>query len=326
MTTLGDLFEVSYGQSLELNRLEQVEEPEGVNFISRTAKNNGVSARVVVPNGVEPSPAGVLTVALGGSVLSTFLQSEPFVCGRDVAVLTPKQDMTTQEKLWWAMCINANAFRYTFGRQANRTLRSLELPDTVPAWVWKTTPESVIEVHDRESERQAVSAAEPIALPDISTWGTFRLDDLFEIEKGGKETPGDAQVPYVTSSAFNNGVSDHRKYVAVHPAGTITVACDGSVGSAFYHHAPYASSCHVNVLTPPEPLTPEAALFVCSVIRMERFRYGFGRMWKLEQMKRTVIKLPVTPEGTPDWELMARYVRGLPYSAVFASGDSEEAA
>ena len=92
--------------------------------------NNGVTARVRIPDGIEPGNGGELTVALGGNgVLSTFMQPEPFLCGRDVAILVPKNTlMSIAEKLWWATCIYANRYRVSFGRQANRTLASLALP------------------------------------------------------------------------------------------------------------------------------------------------------------------------------------------------------
>lgn len=133
-TVLSDIFTIGYGQSLELNALEQCD--DGVNFVSRSASNNGVTARVRVPKGVSPSPAGCLTVALGGSVLSTFHQPEPFVCGRDVAVLTPKDTgMSLVERLWWSRVIWANRWKYSYGRQANRTLAEITVPAEVPDWV-----------------------------------------------------------------------------------------------------------------------------------------------------------------------------------------------
>lgn len=130
--TVGDLFSVQYGQSLELNRLSRVEAPAGVNFVSRTTKGNGISARVLLPDGVVPSPAHSLSVALGGNPLTTFYQDEPYVCGRDVAVLTPRRDMEVGEMLWWKVVIEANRYRYSYGRQANRTLAELFVPTFIP--------------------------------------------------------------------------------------------------------------------------------------------------------------------------------------------------
>jgi len=51
MNKVIDLFDVRYGVNLELNALKQT--PYGINFVSRTAKNNGVSAKVALIEGVD---------------------------------------------------------------------------------------------------------------------------------------------------------------------------------------------------------------------------------------------------------------------------------
>lgn len=134
--TVSDLFEVQYGTNLELLRLSK--NPRGVNFVSRTAKSNGVTAKVDQLPNVPPSPGGALSVAAGGSVLETFVQFEPFYTGRDMYVLRPKVPMTDEELTFYASCLRANQWRYSYGRQANRTLRGLRLPamSSIPAWVY----------------------------------------------------------------------------------------------------------------------------------------------------------------------------------------------
>lgn len=134
LVKISDLFDVVYGSNLELNALEP--DPDGVNFVSRTAQNNGVSAKVKYVNGEEPIAAGVLTVAGGGSVAEAFLQPEPFYSGRDLFYLRPKVPMSVEQKLFFCVCIRANKFRFNYGRQANKTLRELLIPDIseVPDW------------------------------------------------------------------------------------------------------------------------------------------------------------------------------------------------
>lgn len=133
---VSEVFDVKYGNSLELNRLDRADAPNGVNFVGRSANNNGVTARVMAPEETVVNPAGYLTVALGGSVLSTFVQDEPFLSGRDIAVLSPKDSsMSFPERLWWAKIISTNAYRFSYGRQANRTLASIRVPAAIPAFV-----------------------------------------------------------------------------------------------------------------------------------------------------------------------------------------------
>jgi len=73
----------------------------------------------------------------------------------------------------------------------------------------------------------------------------------------------------------------------------------------------------VNVLQPyGDPLDLHAALFVCAMIRHERRRFTYGYKWTKERMERSTIRLPAGPGGDPDWQAMARFVRGTPFSAA----------
>ena len=89
-----EIFDVVYGTSMELCNLEQ--DINGINFVSRTGKNNGVSARVKKTH-ISPITTPALTVAVGGSVLETFLQTEPFYTGFHVFCLYPKLKMSHDE-------------------------------------------------------------------------------------------------------------------------------------------------------------------------------------------------------------------------------------
>ena len=132
---VNELFAVKYGINMELNTCIEAEDgdPDAINFVARTESNNGVSARVKPVKGKEPQPAGLITCAGGGSVLSTFLQEEPFYSGRDLYLLIPLQPMSKLAKLFCITVLKANKYRYSYGRQANITLPYLELmlPATV---------------------------------------------------------------------------------------------------------------------------------------------------------------------------------------------------
>lgn len=128
-------FKIEYGHALSLDKLAKTEAPQGVNFISRKARDNGVAGRVLLPAGITPAPAGTLSVALGASPLATHYQNERYVTGYHVAVLHPNTEMSIGELLWWKVAIEANMYRYSYGRQANRTLSSLMVPGAPPPFV-----------------------------------------------------------------------------------------------------------------------------------------------------------------------------------------------
>lgn len=135
LVPLSELFSVTYGVNLELNRMKIV--PNGIPFVGRSDRNNGVTAYVEDLGNGRYNPAGSLSVAGGGSVLATFLQREPYYSGRDLFFLMPLVEMTDDQKLFYCACIRSNRYRYNYGRQANKTLRNIPIPaiHEIPDWV-----------------------------------------------------------------------------------------------------------------------------------------------------------------------------------------------
>lgn len=314
MTLISDLFSHRYGHSLELNRLEKATGDGTVNFVGRAARGNGVTARVRRVEGVEPAKAGCITVALGGQGGAgvAFLQPFPFYCGRDVMILTPLVSMTEQELLWWVTCISANRFRFGFGRQANKTLPSLVLPSStmIPDWV---SSGDLGQFDDMRSAKSSKS----VELPHIDTWKPFKIEKLFDIEKGArltKQAMNAGQTAFVAAIDSNNGVRQAVDIEPNHKGNTITVNYNGSVAEAFYQPSPYWASDDVNILYPKFPLNPSIGLFICTLIRREKFRFSYGRKWHLDRMNEAVLRLPVGQDGEPDYALMKRYIDALPFS------------
>ena len=320
MPIVSDLFSLDYVHSLELNRLDRSDDPDAVNFVGRAARNNGVTARVAPIPGLDPSPAGTLTVALNGQGGAgvAFLQPLSFYSGFHIMVLTPKSPMSEQEKLWWAMCITANRFRFGFGRQANRTLKSLLLPEAseMPAWV----NEAAIDMYTGAERPLRQATADRL---DVSAWKPFTLQDLFDIRKGQRLTKLNMRpgcVPYVGASDRNNGVTAQIGQRPIHPGGTISISYNGSVAEAFYQPVAFWATDDVNVLYPKGfTLTPGTALFLCAVIRLEKYRFSYGRKWHLERMRESIIRLPATATGQPDWDVMQSFIEQVPFSSQLAS-------
>jgi len=99
-----------------------------------------------------------------------------------------------------------------------------------------------------------------------------------------------------------------------HKGNTISVNYNGSVAEAFYQPMPYWASDDVNVLYPRFTMTVLSALFLCTLIRREKYRFSYGRKWHLERMEEASIRLPVATSGEPDWSFMEHLMESLPYS------------
>ncbi|MCL2215676.1 MAG: restriction endonuclease subunit S [Defluviitaleaceae bacterium] len=302
-----DLFELRQGNGFELMHIGTIEKSD-VNFVSRTSQNNGVVAQVEKIEGTEPFKAGSITVALGGSVLSAFVQLKPFYTAFHIMVLEPKIEMTLAEKLYYCMCIRVNAYRYSYGRQANKTLKDIILPSTIPQWVHDTSTNPITTAQ--------VNMKTPSL--DIDKWGEYSLGELFRFHKGKrltKEDMAEGSVNFIGAISENNGVRQHIDVEPMFQPNCITVNYNGSVGEAFYQHEPFCASDDVNVLCADGwELNKHIAMFIITTIKANRYKFSYGRKWTLEKMKESVIKLPKSTDGCPNWAYMDEYIKSLPYS------------
>lgn len=304
---ISDLFVLHQGNGFELYNMNRSDN-SGINFVSRTAQNNGVVAQVEKESMKEPFPAGYITVALGGSVLSSFVQIKPFYTSFHIMVLEPKRNMSFNEKLFYCMCIQNNAYRYSYGRQANKTLKNIVLPDTIPEWVKN------VEICPPATAKKD----KPKGL-DMKQWTNYRMDSLFNFEKGKRLTKADivkGKINFLGAISENNGVRETIETSYYWQPNCITVNYNGSVGEAFYQSEPFWASDDVNVLYAQDywEMNKYVAMFLITVIKANKYRFGYGRKWTIEKMKETIIKLPGNKNGDPDFAFMENYIRSLPYS------------
>jgi len=151
---------------------------------------------------------------------------------------------------------------------------------------------------------------------DTSSWGEFRIGDYFKVEYGKfrpKEELGKGDFNYVTTSGFNNGITD-KIDKADHIGNCITVASDGEMGVSFYQEKPFATSNIVSTLTPFEttPLNKYIAQFICSIIYQCRHVFSWeGYKMSVGRVRNLVVKLPIDSNGNPDWQYMEEYMKNI---------------
>jgi len=302
---ISDVFIIEYPKTLIYSQM--IENTLGINFISSQSRDNGVVSKVEKVENIRVYPAGIITVPLKGTVLAAHLQPEPCYVAHQIAVLLSKIKMTVNEKLFYCACIRYNAFRYTYGRQADLSLKDIELPDIIPEWVYKTDVKPITtEIKYKK-------------LPlNYSIWKEYKIDELFyvSVSKDNNIFNSDIGiVPYVASSSDNNGVTGFVDAEPSQKANNLTIARNGSVGSVFYQPKDYcASPDDIRILTPKFKMNVYIGLFLKTIIEQEKFKYGYGRKLGTARIKNMIIKLPVTQQGTPDWDYMEQYVKSLPYS------------
>ena len=150
LTELNRLFEIKHGSKLDLNKMDECAPGNGaIVFVGRSGERNGLAAFVRKLDNLDPFDSGLITVALGGSALSSFVQPRPFYTAQNIDVLRPLAPMSMDVKLYYCLCIEANRFRYsTYGREANRTLKNILVPtlESLPPWVEGAKAKAVAEL------------------------------------------------------------------------------------------------------------------------------------------------------------------------------------
>lgn len=294
---LSELFDVRYGVNLELNALEKCN--DGVNFVSRTSKNNGVTAIVRHVPYISPIPAGTISVACGGSVMESFLQPAPYYSGRDLFYLTPRAAMSDEEKLFYCHCLRMNKFKYSYGRQANITLHSIAVPTLQEAKrflggfsIGQYEKSMLAKLDLSGIGAKSANASEKLEL--------LPLSDIFEMRNGVASTgvhrltykKNDNWVPYIRPSYRQSTSID--AYVNknmfgeddIYPKGTLYVSTNGQ-GSHTYSYvsaSEFVPNSDVTVLIPKKGMTLREKLFYAMCISHNRFKFSYGRKPKGDRL------------------------------------------
>ncbi len=305
LVPINKLFRVKYGINLDLNKLIQTDSNKGIRYVGRTEKNNGVTAWVMPEKGKVPNPAMTISVAGGGSVLSTFVQEVPYYSGRDLFYLDPIEQMELNELLYYASAIRKNKFKFSYGRQANRTLAALLVPDR------DQISEKIINYKIDDGQyykdylkykEMITSVASKIKYNDLDE----TIDSLFKIENGINQSNYAVQpyretgdlIPMIRPSKWQS--TSYSGYVnikeipeeKVFPAGTLYVGTNGA-GSHTYAYVSiekFTFNSDVSVLIPKSEMTLEQKMMYATLITANRFKFSYGRKPKGKRLKS--IKLP----------------------------------
>lgn len=311
---VSDVFNCKTTNPLNINEAVKGNIP----YISRSSDNNGC---VNYYGNVEHIVKGNC-ITIGAEGKSAFYQNKDFIPGIKIYTLRNKK-MNLYNGLFISTVLNTKCCLYSYGRA--RVLEKIKnevikLPcdfDGNPDFEYM---EKFIKSLNHKSIKTSVNNKE-IKL-NTTDWVEFELGNLFNFVKGKRLTKSDminGSINYLGAICENNGVRQHIDVEdnLLNEANCITINYNGSVGEAFYQHEPFWASDDVNVLYPKNwKLDKYIALFICTIIKLDKYKFSYGRKWTLEKMKRSIIKLPVKFNGEIDFEYMETFIKSLPYSDV----------
>jgi len=157
---------------------------------------------------------------------------------------------------------------------------------------------------------------------NVNEWQEFELSSLFEIT-GSKTTPlrelnlygkTDSKngFAYVTTQATNNGVEGFYDFQT--EEGNILTVDSAVLGYCSYQATNFSASDHVEKLIPTFEMNVFSALFLVTILNLDRYRYNYGRKCSQSRMKQISICLPAK-DGKPDTEKMENFIKNLAYSS-----------
>ena len=318
-----DIFTISSGKRLTKADMKVGKRP----FIGATDSNNGITAWVDNTN--ESLDKLVLGVNYNGSVVETFFHPYECIFSDDVKRLHLKNGITSYHvMLFLKTMIIQQKVKFEYGYKFNEKRmqrQKILLPvaeDNSPDWQF-------MEEYMRKKETLLLKpAVEKLCKRLIhkeilgggkllrSQWKPFSFTEVFtEIQRGKRLKKADhteGTVPYVSSTALNNGVDGFigndgsvRKF-----EDCITIANSGSVGSAFFHQYEFVASDHVTQLKR-KGLDKYAYLFMVPIINRLSEKYSFNREINDERIKREKLLLPVNKEGEIDFGFMSSFMQDV---------------
>ena len=308
-------------------------EDSGEPVVSAGETNEGVIGRTSVAARVFPS--NTITLDMFGQAFAHGYEYKMVTHARVQSLALKSHNANIQECLFIATIINFNKYKFAYGRMCNwervkdeyLLLPAIEDGTTgAIAPDWQAMSDFMEELETKENQGKGKLAdalqtenAEAANAVSTAAWGSFRIEELFERFEVGKAHAGMLEdgddCLYLGAKKDDNCVMQRctRNPDLVHPGNCIVFICngEGSVGYANYMDRAFIATTDL-VMGYAEKLNNYNGLFIVTILDRERPKYSFGRKWKTH-LRDTIIRLPQTKDGKPNWDEMERRIRSLPY-------------
>lgn len=299
---------------------------DGFPYVTRTSLNNATEAFICLM-GDEDVVYGN-TISLGAENADFFYQPFDYLSGNKMYSVSNKH-MNRYIGLFLVQCFRSSIYGAGFGYGKGLTgtrfkNRKIVLPVELngsPNWQFmedyvkqelRIQAQKIVRYYEDKKHEVSFNL---VGLDEVG-WETFSFTDIFREIKRGKRLKKadhmDGDIPYVSSTALNNGVDGFigniegvRSY-----ENNLSLANSGSVGSCFYHAYKYVASDHVTGLTLENP-NKYVYLFMSTVINRLSEKYSFSREINDSRIRREKIMLPVNSDGNPHWDYMSKLTQNV---------------
>lgn len=286
---LSDLFDYDTGN---LPALELTEDGP-IPLVYGTTRNNGVIKMVKVYDDTKVFTEPLITVSyLGTAFVQTNMFTTSFVDKSNITILRPKETMSLTELYFYCYQINKiAAFGFNYGRRMNqKQLNKISLIK------FDSSEKKMAEFNFNLQQYLPAKNRMVKKNVDKQDFVKFPLNSFFDVVKGSGAYKFEYEIgktPLVSATSFNNGILDYVDTEPTFSAKTITV--ERIKGNTFVQLKPYSTiPDDISVLIPKdENISIPALFYFAYIIRLEAWRYSYGRKLSPTRLKSFNLLLPV---------------------------------
>lgn len=156
---------------------------------------------------------------------------------------------------------------------------------------------------------------------NVENWKEFRLGDLFfQMYKAQAHVKGDLDcysspsentIRFISRTEMNNGCDCYvlnASLTGIEEGNAIAIG--DTTATCFYQSDKFICGDHM-VICRADWINLYTALFIISILKQEKYKYSYGRAFKMDLISNTIIKLPATIDNHPDWDFMEQYIKSL---------------
>ncbi|GAA8694128.1 hypothetical protein oki290_02490 [Helicobacter pylori] len=332
---LGDLFEVLPSKKIYHANTIKIHDTQIENsypYVVRAATNNGIKGFIID----DPTFANEKnTLSFAQDTFTVFYQKQPYFTGNKVKILKPKFAFKSPKILhfisailqfilkpltWGLGSTTESIAEFKFSLPLKPTAKTQALDDIDFNFMEKFIAELE---QCRLAELEAYLKAAGLSNTTLSndeenalnlfngknsgggvipqcglTWQSFKLGDLFEMERGTRLTKANrikGTRPLVTAGYENYGVAE---YISNHDqkvfkGNTITI---DMFANAFYRYSEYSADDNILVLTPKFTMNYRIGLCVTARINaVLKAKFSYGKQYRQKDFNVTIISLPLKP-------------------------------
>lgn len=329
LVKISDLFDTFNGYAS--SNIKDIEEfSQGNNYIPYKRPSNNILNTIAGYVNSEHIPSKYIfensimisTDGEGSHTYSYFIKYK-FVPNSNVMVLKPKYEFTDIEMIIYSRIITHNRYKFQYGRKPKGTrITEILIPDIIEIKkiISDISNKNIINF-DLVYSKFNLLKKEPVLLPNIEKWKSFKLDSIFKLLLAypyhkNNLTITNNGIPYVTRSAFNNGIVGFidcdNANLNISSGNVLSIGAEGCI--SFYHEYSFICGNKVTILKN-EKINKFNAIFLKNILDLEMKKvFSYGRAATYGRLKELSLMLPVDEDMNPDWILMEDYIKSLPYS------------